>query len=174
MQITEASFLTVLSNVTFGGSKPRKPSILLYIANHTMLQFLELQKLDNYWPEIHWRIDMEDFMAKSQNTFNLIEYRLDDAQIVSFEEWVKTAKPTVKTCLNYCAEKSIKISLTFTEKNESWCCSLTGREENKHNAGTTLTTWSEDPIEALMMAVFKTNVIFEDGKWQTRKSANRG
>lgn len=113
-------------------------------------------------------------MAKQSSSFNLIEYRLNDTEIEAFESWVKTAKATPQGCLNYCAEKEIKVSFTFSTSTENWCISLTGREDNKFNSGATLTTWSDDAIDALFMAVFKASQVFSDGKWQTRKSSNRG
>lgn len=134
----------------------------------------ERQLLDQFFPDLHIRIDMEDFMAKQQSNFNLIEYRLTDEQIEAFEKWVKDAKIAPVQALNYCAEKGIKVSMTFATKQEAWCVSLTGKEENKFNEGATLTTWSDDPFEALFMAIFKATVIFQDGKWSTRKSASRG
>lgn len=132
------------------------------------------QAFDQFFPELHIRIDQEDYMAKQNSNFNLIEYRLTDEQIESFEAWLEREKLTVVQALNYCAEKRIKVSCTFSEKQESWCVSLTGQEENRFNAATTLTTWSDDALEAIFMAVYKASVVFGDGKWQTRKSSSRG
>lgn len=113
-------------------------------------------------------------MANKRNDWNLIEYRLEDGELDAFDTWVKENKVGMASSLNYCAEKEIKVSFTFSEKQAAWCISLTGKEDNKLNSGATLTTWSDDPLDALLMAVFKATVIFSDGVWKTRKSNNRG
>lgn len=136
--------------------------------------YMDRQSLDKWHPELHTRVDMEDYMAKHNNDFNLIEYRLTDEELEAFESWVEREKISTVSALNYCGEKDIKVSLTFTENRMAWCVSLTGREGNRFNSATTLTSWSEDAIEALLMGVFKASIIFQDGKWQTRKSSSRG
>lgn len=113
-------------------------------------------------------------MARKNSDFNLIEYRLEDAEIATFEKWLQSEKLTPIAALNYCAGKDYKVSMTFVEQSESWCVSLTGKKDAKFNAETTMTTWSDEPFEALFMAVFKASIIFNDGVWKTRRQANRG
>lgn len=152
----------------------KTPSIYKQRLNNALLLYMSQQALVQHYPELHWRLDAEDYMAKHTNDFNLIEYRLTDVEIEAFEAWLARDKITMPQALNYCAEKDIKTSFTFSEGKGDWCISLTGREGNRFNAGATLTTWSDDPIEAFFMAIYKSTIIFEDGKWQTRKSSSRG
>lgn len=136
--------------------------------------YMERQAFRQYYPEIHWRVDMENFMAKQQDNWNLIEYRLEDAEIEAFEAWQAREKVSTVSALNYCAEKGIKVSFTFSEKNSNWCVSLTGTKDNRFNSGSTLTNWSDEPIEAFMMGIYKASIVFNDGVWKTRKSSMRG
>lgn len=143
-------------------------------ANRAMAYYMERQALKQYYPAIHWRIDARDFMAKDTSNWNLIEYRLEDAELEAFEAWQAREKITFVQGLNYCAEKMIKVSFTFSEKDGSWCVSLTGQKDNRFNSGATLTNWSDESIDAFMMGIYKASVIFQDGKWTTRKSSRRG
>jgi len=158
---------TVYSNNSKNTAKKQFIDTCLTIYN-------ERQSLDSYNPRIRVIIDHEDFMKKNNTGFNLIEYRLSDLELEQYEAWVKQEKITPVTALNYCASKDIKVSMTFATNNESWCVSLTGREDNRMNSGATLTSWSDEPLDGLYMAIFKATVIFGDGKWLTRKSSNRG
>lgn len=164
-------FLVVLDDLL---KRRKDPSISKQRLSNALSLYMSQQELDNYFPEIHWRIDAEDYMAKQQNNFNLIDYRLTDTEVESFEAWLERDKITLVQALNYCAEKSIKVSFTFSEDKSNWCISLTGREDNRFNSGCTLTTWSDDPLDAFFMGIYKASVVFADGKWQTRKSSQRG
>ena len=113
-------------------------------------------------------------MAKARNDFNLIEYRLSPEEIEAYESWLSREKLTIVQCLNYCAEKNYKVSLSFSEHNSSWCASLYGKPDARFNKETTLTSWSDDPLDALTMGVYKASVIFDDGVWKTRMQSNRG
>jgi hypothetical protein len=153
---------------------PKQAPSFRYATDTILAHYNAYQSIDKYYPEIHNRLDAESYMANKRAEWNLIEYRLEDGELDTFETWVKENKVGMASSLNYCAEKEIKVSFTFSEKQAAWCISLTGKEDNKLNSGSTLTTWSDDPLDALLMAVFKATVIFSDGVWKTRKSNNRG
>jgi hypothetical protein len=154
-------------------SKSTKPASKRVLDRYISL-YMDRQTLDNFYPEIHIRIYMESYMAKKSGDWNLIEYRLEDGELAAYETWVKETKMSPLHALNYCASKEVKVSLSYSTDNENWCASLTGKPDNRHNAGSTLTTWSDDCFDALLMGVFKATIIFQDGKWVTRKSSNRG
>jgi Leu/Phe-tRNA-protein transferase len=52
--------------------------------------------------------------------------------------------------------------------------SITGKEDAKFNSKSTLTTWGDDPIEALYLAIFKAGVVFSWGIWKTKNQSRRG
>lgn len=134
----------------------------------------DLSDLVFFLPELHFLVDWDDFMAKQQPSFNLIEYRLSDSELERFEDWVTKSHPTPIIALTGLAEKDYKVSLTFVENSNAWCVTVTGKEDAKFNSKSSLTTWSEDPLEGLVMAFFKVTVIFEGGVWKTRTESRRG
>jgi hypothetical protein len=164
----------IIDNIIFlYGSRSTHLATIMRFESH-LLRYMERQALDLFYPEIHIRKNMEDFVAKNKGDWNLIEYRLERDELSAYENWLKETKMTPLHALNYCASKEVKVSLSYSTDNENWCASLTGKPDNKHNTGSTLTTWSDDCFDALLMGVFKASVIFTDGKWVTRKSSNRG
>lgn len=165
-----SSFKHVVSLIQAYWSYPA----LAQSANRAMALYMDRQALIQYYPEIHWRIDAEAYMATQKDNWNLIEYRLEESEIEAFEAWQARDKVSTVQALNYCAEKGIKVSFTFSEKNANWCVSLTGTKDNRFNSGSTLTNWSDEPIEAFLMGIYKASQVFNDGVWKTRKSSMRG
>lgn len=113
-------------------------------------------------------------MAKNTGNFNLIEYRLNDNELSEFDAWAIKNAPTFAQIMAELAILNYKMSATFVENSVSWCVSITGKEDAKFNSKTTLTTWSEDIEDGLLMAYYKVIVVFNKGTWQTKKSLNRG
>lgn len=174
LTITPDTVLFLLAETQRVASIKKGSSISKIHQSNALASYMSRQALMQYYPEIYWRIDMEDFMAKQRNDFNLIEYRLSDTELEAFDAWIERDKVTLVQGLNYCAEKDIKVSFTFSEKNSNWCVSFTGREDNRFNSGTTLTNWSDDAIDAFLMGIYKASIVFADGKWQTKKASQRG
>jgi hypothetical protein len=133
-----------------------------------------LEILCYYLPHISFCVDMEDKMAKQNNDFNLIDYRLTDEELAAFDAWVqkKAANPT--QILTELAASDYKVSLTFVENSEAWCCTVTGKENAKFNSKCSLTSWADEPLEALYMGAFKVAIIFNGGKWATKQQSRRG
>lgn len=124
--------------------------------------------------ELSFCIDYEAKMARKNNDFNLIDYRLDDAQLEAFDKWAANKPPSFSAMMADFATADYKLSQSFVINSESWCVSITGKEDAKFNAKVTLTTWSDDVEEAIQMAYYKAFIIFEKGKWTSRDRANRG
>jgi hypothetical protein len=111
-------------------------------------------------------------MAKPD--FNLIDYRLNDAELDAFDEWVNANKLTIPQIISEFASKSYKVSFTYVESSQAWCISITGQKDAKFNSGATLTTWGDDSMETLFMAYFKVSQVFEFGVWKTKTQSRRG
>lgn len=55
-------------------------------------------------------------------------------------------------------QEGYKLSITYEEKSDSFCASLTGKNCPKPNQGKTLTGWYDDPSSALAVVLYKANV----------------
>lgn len=140
----------------------------------TMKLARSINMLCFYVPQLSFCVDYEDKMAKSKGNFNLIDYRLSETELDAFEAWAKQKPPSFASMMAELATMNYKLSLTFVENSESWCASITGKEDAKFNSGATITTWGDDVEEAILMAFFKVVVIFEKGKWVGKAKSNRG
>lgn len=111
-------------------------------------------------------------MAKPD--FNLIDYRLSDAEMEAFDEYVASNKLNITQILSGFAQLGYKLSFTWVTSSEAWCVSVTGQKDAKFNSGATLTTWSDDSMEAAFMAYFKVTEVFQNGVWKTKTQSRRG
>lgn len=111
-------------------------------------------------------------MAKPD--FNLIDYRLSDSELEQFEKWVAGKLPELPVIMAEFAILGYKVSFTHVASSEAWCISVTGQKDAKFNSGATLTTWSDDCLEAFYMAWFKVSEVFQKGVWKTKNQSRRG
>ena len=146
------------------------------IINTAMRRSFDYESLLFYYPHITFTTDWDVLMATKGNKsdFTLIDYRLTDSELEAFELWVQKQKISLQSLLVMLAEKDYKVSFTFVENSEAWCTTVTGKEDAKFNSKCSLTTWSDDALEGLAMAVYKVFVVFDGGKWVTKTQSRRG
>lgn len=113
-------------------------------------------------------------MAKKSPDFNLIDYRLSDKEMEDFDTWLNKEAPNPTEVLNSLAALNYKVSFTFVESSNAWCVSITGKEGAKFNEKATLTSWSDDSLDALYVGAFKVFVVFANGIWKTKVQSRRG
>lgn len=141
---------------------------------HLMQQAEDLRLLVQYIPEVSFCINWESLMAKKSPDFNLIDYRLSDKEMEDFDTWLNKEAPNPTEVLNSLAALNYKVSFTFVESSNAWCVSITGKEGAKFNEKATLTSWSDDSLDALYVGAFKVFVVFANGIWKTKVQSRRG
>lgn len=134
----------------------------------------DLENLAWYLPHISFCIDMDAKMARQNADFSLIDYRLSDDELVAFDTWLAKQAADPTAILTELAAKSYKVSITFVESSDAWCVTITGKEDAKFNSKCSLTSWADEPLEALYMGAFKVLSIFDGGKWKTKQQSRRG
>lgn len=140
-----------------------------------LMQFAhDFEHLIWYIPNTSFTTDMEARLRMAKPDFNLIDYRLSDAEMDAFDDFAKTTKLTITQVLSEFANMGYKISFTWVTSSEAWCVSVTGQKDAKFNSGATLTTWSDDSMEGAFMAYFKVVEVFEKGVWKTKTQSRRG
>jgi len=144
------------------------------LINKAFLSALDREKLVWYLPHISFCVDWDKLMAQRNDGFNLIEYRLNDSELEAFDAWLNKQSENPTAVLISLATLGYKVSLTYVENSQAWCASITGKDEAKFNQKTTLTSWGDEPLEALYMGAFKVTEVFKGGKWQTRTQTRRG
>jgi len=84
----------------------------------------------------------------------------------AFTIWRKTAEKDVDNLLNVVLADNHKVSFSFSEHNDSYICSITGKAEDCVNAEKCMTSHGKDWGTALYVALFKYHVIFKGEVWE--------
>lgn len=65
-----------------------------------------------------------------------------------------------------------KVSFSFSEGNDSFICSVTGKPEDCNNASKCFTSHAKDYTTALWVALYKHYVIWQNGVWESTADEN--
>jgi hypothetical protein len=98
---------------------------------------------------------------------------LSDKEAVQAEKWFTEVQADWFNHLGNALLTGHKVSLTYDNAHSSFIASLTGTEHSADNAGMCISARSDDPMYAILAVLFKHTVIYDAGKWTTRRSASR-
>src|SRR5690348_4655457 len=133
--LTDCRIVQVINSI-------KHPNLVECITQRNALQHAQtLNTLIFYIPHLSFTIDMEALIRMAKPDFNLIDYRLSDAELEQFEKWSAGKVPTIAALMAEFAILGYKVSFTHVSSSEAWCISVTGQKDAKFNSGATLTTW---------------------------------
>jgi hypothetical protein len=84
----------------------------------------------------------------------------------AFAVWRKSAEKDVNELLNVILSDNHKVSFSFSEHNDSYICSITGKQDDCNNANKCFTSHGKDWGTALYVALYKYHVIFKGEAWE--------
>jgi hypothetical protein len=168
------TYFYILDEIQLLFSKRKQSSRDCYRIMRLMQFARDFSHLVFYIPDTSFCIDIDGIHRMAKPDFNLIDYRLSDAEMDAFDDYAKASKLTITQIFSELANMGYKISFTFVTSSEAWCVSITGTKDAKFNSGATLTTWSDDSMEGAFMAYFKVTEVFQRGVWKTKTQSRRG
>lgn len=116
------------------------------------------------YPTLEFAIDLESkHMARTN--WNFVTIRLQKSDKKGLETWAESIDHDLQTLYDFACDDNLKMTLTYSEKQSSWCFTLTRGDADKHQKNTSMTSWSDDPIEAQYMGFYKHVVISQRGEW---------
>jgi len=68
--------------------------------------------------------------------------------------------------VNEALQANHKISFSYSEQNDSYICSVTGKPDECDNAKKCFTSHAKSYTQALWVAMFKYHVIWNKGVWE--------
>lgn len=111
-------------------------------------------------------------MATKKYDWNFVNIKLTAEDKPKLEKYAKEHKLDVVSALTAIASYGYKFSLSFVDDSNSWVASVSGSDRSKHNNKATMTSWSDDPAEAIFMAAFKCDVITQGEDWKEFEQEN--
>jgi len=103
--------------------------------------------------------------GRGQFDVTFINIRLDKQGEKQFTEWYSRDQRELAEELAVFVSKGHKLGLSWDDKNTCFTASATCRDDRSPNFNSCITSRSDDFFEAMMMNVFKAEVLFEGGTW---------
>lgn len=106
--------------------------------------------------------------SKGPATFDttFVRYTLSSEDKKSFEAFVKKPPMDLDSLVNEVLQANHKISFSYSEHNDSYIVSVTGKPEDCDNAKKCYTSHAKDFTTALWVAMFKYHVIWNKEPWE--------
>jgi len=113
--------------------------------------------------------------GRKATNFPEIEFvtvRLDKEQAGAFADWVHQDDESRSLDLAEFISAGHKTSITWDDYNSCFIVSSTCKDEGSDNFNKCLSSRSNDWYEAMMMNVYKANVLLAKGPWESDASTN--
>lgn len=123
---------------------------------------------------------LELLMARNKNTkkdarddfskyeFVRCELRTEDKKACKI--WVEENSTQLAPLLHDVCASDYKFSLSFSSEHDTFTACLTGKPENPINSFKTLTARHKDWVFAVMTLLYKHQVMFRNGVWETAEN----
>lgn len=96
--------------------------------------------------------------------WQILSTKLTEKQKKEFLSWAEKNSDDLDSIVDSQLAGDHKISISWVDSSNAYCVSLSGKEDSK-NHKKTITSWSDDVLEALAMSAYKVTVVFGNGEW---------
>jgi len=113
--------------------------------------------------------------ARKQSNFvetEFVSVRLDKEQALAFASWLEQDNESRALDLAEFITAGHKTSITWDDYNSCFIVASTCKDEASDNNNKCITSRSNDWYEAMMLNVYKANVIFDKGAWEADAQTN--
>ena len=120
-----------------------------------------------------WDVGKEKVMAKREFTrIQFVNLRLTGEDKKTFEKWRKDNEDDLFALLETIILEDIRVSVSFDGKNRTYIVSFTCRDELSPNNGFCVSSRHDEVVTAVLVAIFKHQVVIADQTWDTVASAD--
>lgn len=95
-----------------------------------------------------------------------IRCELDAAEKKKLVTWTQKPPASIDDLVIEVLQANHKISYSFSEHNDSFIVSVTGKQEDCDNANKCYTSHAKTPTTALWVAMYKYHEIWQKGPWE--------
>lgn len=103
-------------------------------------------------------------MAK-ENNWSFVEVKIGREDKQLFQDWTQARGEVVTSMIETLCSYGYKVSVSWVDSHNSFVVSVSGSDSGKLNKQCTMTSWSDDVIEAFQLAVFKVVHVTGEGVW---------
>lgn len=119
-------------------------------------------------------VDFWDYLADWQERYTMarrnygvdfVNIRLSPDDKKKFDAWAQQTLPDLADHLLALVSNDYKVSLNLDAQNDCYIVAFTGNSDNRKNKGLCMTSRSGDLIEAILIGLYKHEVLCENGEW---------
>lgn len=124
--------------------------------------------------------EIEPVAKRSNRTvtsaWQMINVPLTTSELKKFDEWARENLGDIEELCRHVMSAGYKIGISYHDDSGSFIATLTGKDvDHCENKRMSMSSWSREMDDAIMMAVYKHVVVFSEGAWQEREQqARRG
>lgn len=90
-----------------------------------------------------------------------------------YESWLREKAPDFAEAVTWLVDAEYKVSISWDTQSEAYKCSATGTGRKNPNEGICITSWAESADDAVLITIYKIDVIFE-GKRAPTSGSGKG
>lgn len=106
-----------------------------------------------------------DFIVASLSNWKIINVRLKKEDKPALEAFADSVENDVFHVIDEVLSQGYKLSISWVDAQNSYVVSVSGTDRAKYNKGCTITSWSDEVSEAIMMMGYKVLVLGEKKAW---------
>lgn len=114
-------------------------------------------------------LTMKQQRKQTQNYgVDFVTIELDDKQEKAFNAWVGEATPKLAELTQELVSSGHKLGVSWDGDNECFIVSVTCKDLAQDNANLCYTSRSDEWVEALLLAIYKWDVVSQRGTWKAK------
>jgi hypothetical protein len=106
------------------------------------------------------------------NNVEFVNIRLNNKQKETFKSWFADNERELPNLLAVFLAAGYKMSLKYDADHECYIASATCFDDSMENHNKCLTSRSQDWLEAMALNLYKTDVLSEDGIWESSSTGS--
>lgn len=120
----------------------------------------------DYYTEIIMARSGKKSKSQAQFSTTFVRYTLTAADKKAFAAFCAKPPMDIDSMVNEALQANHKVSFSYSEHNDSYIVSVTGKPEECDNASKCFTSHAKTYSQALWVAMFKYHVIWNKGVWE--------
>lgn len=112
---------------------------------------------------------------QNSNGYQKIEFvniNLSKAEKTQFKSWFSEHEVEIPRLVTVFVAAGYKLSLKWDNENDCFIATSTCNDETMENGGKALSSRSDNWVEAIALNIFKTDVLSENGIWESSGKGN--
>ena len=107
----------------------------------------------------------ETMAKRSFDSIEFVSCTLSSQQKKAFAKWRETAEDDLYTYLEQVLLSGVRLSISYSHKDQTCIVSLTDRDEASVNHEKCVSSRHQDPLTAVLVALYKHFEVLKDSDW---------